>query len=141
MAEKKTDYGAQAVKDLQYRQRQKQKQNIPELPKAPGNGLYSAQKQDTPVGMDAPMAQRPVVPTDRFGQGVQRQMAEPEREIIGVGFEESTGQSAAGSYTKDAVDSSTIQEFSRTLHKYRSSKASIETRVKDAERWWKRRNR
>lgn len=140
MAEKKTDYGAQAVKDLQYRQRQKQKQNIPELPKAPGNGLYSAQQQDTPVGMDAQMAQRSVVPTDRFGQGVQRQMAEPEREIIGVGFEESTGQSAAGSYTKDAVDSSTLQEFSRTLHKYRSSKASIETRVKDAERWWKMRN-
>ena len=140
MAENKTDYGAQAVKDLQYRQRQKQKQNIPELPKAPGNGLYSAQKQDTPVGMDAPMAQRSVVPTDRFGQGVQRQMAEPEREIIGVGFEESTGQSAAEAYTKDAVDSSTLQEFSRTLHKYRSSKASIETRVKDAERWWKMRN-
>ena len=140
MAEKKKDYGAQAVKDLQYRQRKKQKQNIPELPKVPGNGLYSAQQQDTPFGMDAPMAQRPVVPTDRFGKGVQRQMAEPEREIIGVGFEESAGQSAAGSYTKDAVDSSTLQEFSRTLHKYRSSKASIETRVKDAERWWKMRN-
>ncbi|MGN1027592.1 MAG: hypothetical protein ACI4P4_14465 [Faecousia sp.] len=140
MAEKKTDYGAQAVKDLQYRQRQKQKRNIPELPKAPGNGLYSDQQQAAPMGMDAPMAQCPVVPTDRFGQGVQRQMAEPEREIIGVGFDDGKKQEIAEAYSTAAVDSSTLMEFTRTLHKYRSSKASIEQRVKDAERWWKMRN-
>lgn len=144
MAEKKTDYGAQAVKDLRYRQRQKQKQNIPELPRAPGNGLYSAQRREAPTpaaGMGSPMQQTPAMPTDRFGQGVQRQMAEPEREIVGVGFEEQQSTSSGGGmYAANQVDSTTLQEFTRTLHKYRMGKSSIERRVKDAERWWKMRN-
>jgi len=144
MAEKKSNYGEQAVKDLQYRQWQKQKQNLPELPRTPGNSMHSLYKPEyIPVNQPnalkekstVPRPNQPNGPTDRFGQGVQRQMAEPEREIIGVGTEPADQGSV-----ENIIDSRQVQEWTRALTKYKAGKASLERRVISAERWWKMRN-
>lgn len=149
MAEKKTDYAAQAVKDLQYRQRQKQQQNIPALPGTPGNGLHSPQapgqnlnasqgaqwgQPGKPRYMEAGASQ-PAPPPDSFGQGMQRQMAEPARQITGAGTEPAARESA-----ETLIDSRQVQEWTRALTKYKAGKASLERRVISAERWWKLRN-
>lgn len=142
MADKKTNYGEQAVKDLQYRQRLQQRQNLPELPRSPGNSGHSpfaapnSQAGSIQQAPPTPSIISPfTMPTDRFGQGVQRQMAEPEREIIGVGTE-----SADRNSVENIIDSRQVQEWTRALTKYKAGKASLERRVISAERWWKMRN-
>lgn len=137
---KKTDYAAQAVKDLQYRQRQKQQRNIPAMPgtpgpertySSPGSAMFQPGQTTLPT---ASIPGQPAPPPAVFGTGVQRQMAAPEREIIGVSTETSPGEN------EQLIDNHQVQEWTRSLTKYKAGKASLERRVIAAERWWKLRN-
>lgn len=150
--------GQQAVNDALSNARRKQRAAIPQISK-PTNGYSmarggytgSAQQQpsaytgtaprglsSTPTG--APGGTMPQPPTtDVFGEGVRRQLQQPETEIVGVGTEGAQERAGAAPAALP-IGKEQVAKFNRTLTKYKAGKASVDRRVKNAERWWKMRN-
>lgn len=73
-----------------------------------------------------------------FGEGLARQMSQPEQPIVGVGNSAPAGAPSGGSALP--VGHKQLEEYSRILNRYKAGKASVERRVQNAERWWKIRN-
>ena len=165
---KKENYGEQAVKDLQSKQRQKQQANIPK----PDNG-YSQISRDS-IAQQAqqqasPMNGRPeLFGFERMMQGkgvgvpgvdtpipgaMGNAPSTPPPAVFGQGvqrqmMQEETPVHGVGfedtetgpELVHDVVDREMINKLTFILLEYKSGKASIDRRVRASEEWWRKRN-